>query len=161
MAITFPATTLADGALISKTWVDMIVDDINHLVDRPDGYAEAVGEGQTATTTTFTQLTNPSVTVTPKRTGKLLVIAEIGLASSATTALSGIRIDYNGSKTNATNMIFSVANLAMSETMITSIAVTANVAYTIKLEFNLSSGAGTITAVTNKFNRIFAIEIGA
>lgn len=162
MAITFPATTLADGALISKTFIDMVVDDINHLVDCPDAYHNATQSGQTATTSTFTQLTNPTVTVTPKRTGNLFVLGQLILSASAAALGGNVRLDINGAKGTAYAF-----NVAINTTGTTTcpvfgfFAVTANTAYTIKLEFNNFTGSGTITAVNAYPAFIYAREAGA
>lgn len=157
MAITFPLVTLANGAVISKTFIDAVVDDINHLYTRPDGYATAAGTGATATTATYVQPANPTITVTPKITGNMLIIARIGLQHSVANGAANARIDMNGSKLGvATGFL----NDRQYIPLVVVAPVTANVSYTLLLEFNNSQGSGTVTLNTNMANLIYAVEVG-
>lgn len=159
MAITFPLVTLSDGALISKTFVDAVVDDINHLVDRPNGWDLANASGQTATTTTYTQLSSPSVTITPKRSGYIAIWGAIGLAHNVGGVVSLVRFSVNGFSIG-THACFPTT-VGISVPMFAKRLVTADVAYTIKLEFNNDSASGTVTALSTFRNWIYAIEVGA
>jgi hypothetical protein len=157
MAITFPLVTLADGALISKTFVDAVVDDTNHLFNRPDGYSQTFGGSFTATSTTYTQMPTPTITVTPKSTS-LLIFAQCSLYSSVAGDAAGLRLDVNGADVGSNLITFPTANQLISTCWFHLATVTPDVAYTIRIEFNRAAGSGTINA-DGGYHRIYAIEV--
>lgn len=149
-----------DGELLTAAKVNAWQNNLLHLASRPDAYSFAAGTGQTSTSTTFVQATSPSITVTPKVTGNLLIFGRIELQSSVVGDVISARFDINGTKSNVFNAWTHVANNGYPVDFAYLIAVTANTAYTIKMEFNRLSGTGTITMNAGYSNFIYAIEVG-
>lgn len=146
------------GALLTSAQFNAMQNNIGYLIRRPHGYALSASTGQTATGATFTQLTNPAVTITPQVSGYVMLFGTLVLVGTTNTVCD-IRFDYNGLKSSTFPFIVDTAAY-LRQTMFFRIPVTAGVTYTIRLEFNNPSSSGTITAPNGYTAVIFASEVG-
>lgn len=148
-----------DGELLTKTLMNAMEENILHLASRPDSFDSGTQSGQTATGTTFTSISDPTITVTPKITGNLLLIGTICLTHSAGGANALVRFDINGSKSGSHASLVPTTD-APRITIFASFPVTANTAYTVTMEFNNQGAAGTMTAVSGFSAYLYGIEVG-